>query len=38
VLIPRGAPLGARRDGRNPLITLTVTMGAACTETGPLAR
>ena len=38
VLVPRGAPLGARRDGRNPLITLAVTMGAVCTETGPLVR
>lgn len=38
VLVPRGAPLGARRDGRNPLITLAVTMGAACTDTSPLAR
>jgi mannose-6-phosphate isomerase-like protein (cupin superfamily) len=38
VLIPRGAPLGARRDGRNPLITLTVAMGAACADTAPLAR
>ena len=38
VLIPRGAPLGARRDGRNPLIALTVTMGAACTDTTPLAK
>jgi mannose-6-phosphate isomerase-like protein (cupin superfamily) len=38
VLIPRGVPLSARRDGRNPLITLTVAMGAACTDTSPLAR
>ena len=38
VLIPRGVPLGARRDGRNPLITLTVTMGTACTDSGPLAK
>lgn len=37
-LIPRGVPLGARRDGRNPLIALLVTMGVACTETAPLAR
>ena len=38
VLIPRGATFGARRDGRNPLVALTVTMGAACTDTTPLAR
>jgi mannose-6-phosphate isomerase-like protein (cupin superfamily) len=37
-LIPRGVPLGARRDGRNPMLALTVSMGAACTETAPLAR
>ena len=38
VLIPRGATFGARRDGRNPLVALTVTMGAACTDTTPLAK
>jgi hypothetical protein len=38
VLVPRGAPITARREGRNPLIWLSVTMGAACTETGPLAK
>jgi Carboxypeptidase regulatory-like domain/Cupin domain len=38
VLLPRGAPLGARRDGRNPLIALTVTMGAECTDSTPLAK
>ena len=38
VLIPRGAPLSAKREGRNPLIWLSVTMGATCTETTPLAK
>ena len=38
VLVPRGAPITARREGRNPLIWLSVTMGAACTETTPLAK
>ena len=38
VLVPRGAPIAARRDGRNPLIWLSVTMGAACTDTTPLAK
>ena len=38
LLIPRGVPVGARREGRNPLIALTVTMGAACTDSAPLAR
>ena len=37
-LIPRGATHSIRRDGRNPLIALTVTMGAACNDTAPLAR
>jgi hypothetical protein len=38
VLIPRGATYSAKRDGRNPLVALTVTMGTACTETTPLAK
>jgi mannose-6-phosphate isomerase-like protein (cupin superfamily) len=38
LLIPRGVPVGARREGRNPLIALTVTMGASCTDSAPLAR
>lgn len=38
VLIPRGAPLSAKREGRNPLIWLSVTMGSTCTETTPLAK
>ena len=38
VLIPRGATYSARREGRNPLVALTVTMGAPCTDTAPLAR
>ena len=37
-LIPRGAPLGARREGRYPLLTLMVSMGAPCPEGTPLAR
>ena len=38
VLIPRGVQHSIRREGRNPLIALTVAMGNACTETGPMAR
>ena len=38
VLIPRGVAHSIRREGRNPLIALTVAMGNACTETGPMAR
>jgi len=38
LLIPRGVPVGARREGRNPLIALIVTMGATCTDSAPLAR
>ena len=38
VLIPRGVPHSIRREGRNPLIALTVATGNACTETGPMAR
>lgn len=38
VLIPRGVSHSIRREGRNPLIALTVAMGNACTETGPMAR
>jgi hypothetical protein len=38
VLIPRGTTYSAKRDGRNPLVALTVTMGAACTETTALAK
>ena len=38
VLIPRGATYGVRREGRNPLVAVTVTMGAPCTDTAPLAR
>ena len=37
-LIPRGLPHSFRRDGRNPLIALTVAVGANCTDTSPLAR
>ena len=38
VLIPRGAQHGIRREGRNPMIALTVALGAPCTETGQLTR
>jgi mannose-6-phosphate isomerase-like protein (cupin superfamily) len=38
VLIPRGVQHSIRREGRNPLIALTVAMGNPCTETGPMAR
>ena len=37
-LIPRGVPLGVRRDGRTPVVTLTAAMGAPCADTSPLAR
>jgi mannose-6-phosphate isomerase-like protein (cupin superfamily) len=38
VLIPRGVQHGIRREGRNPMIALTVALGAPCTETGQLSR
>jgi mannose-6-phosphate isomerase-like protein (cupin superfamily) len=38
LLIPRGATFSARRVGRNAIVALAVTMGEACTETGPLAK
>jgi len=38
LLIPRGATYSARREGRNPLVALTVTMGASCNDTAPLAK
>lgn len=38
VLIPRGAQHGIRREGRNPMIALTVALGAPCTETGQVMR
>jgi mannose-6-phosphate isomerase-like protein (cupin superfamily) len=38
VLIPRGVQHGIRREGRNPIIALTVALGAPCTETGQLTR
>jgi hypothetical protein len=38
LLIPRGTTYSAKREGRNPLVALTVTMGAPCDETAPLAR
>jgi len=38
IVIPRGAPHNIRREGRNPLIALVVTVGPSCTETAPLAK
>ena len=38
VLIPRGVQHGIRREGRNPMIALTVALGAPCTETGQVTR
>ena len=38
VLIPRGAPFAMRREGRNPMITLTIALGSPCTEAEPLAK
>jgi cupin domain/carboxypeptidase family protein len=38
VLIPRGVQHGIRREGRNPMIALTVALGAPCTETGQVMR
>jgi hypothetical protein len=38
VLIPHGVPHSIRREGRNPLIALTVAMGSPCNETAPMAR
>ncbi|MGH9372126.1 MAG: cupin domain-containing protein [Vicinamibacterales bacterium] len=32
-LVPRGIPHGIRRDGRNPLILLSIFAGTPCTET-----
>ena len=34
LLIPRGVPHSIRRTGSNPLITLSMFLGAPCTETG----
>ena len=34
-LIPRGVTHSIRRDGRNPMIALTVQLGTACVESGP---
>ena len=38
VLIPRGVQHTIRREGRNPLVAMTVAMGVPCTETGPMAK
>jgi mannose-6-phosphate isomerase-like protein (cupin superfamily) len=38
VLIPRGVQHGIRREGRNPMIALTVALGAPCAETAQLTR
>ena len=37
-LIPRGVSYSIARAGRNPVMAMTVAMGAPCTETGQLAR
>jgi mannose-6-phosphate isomerase-like protein (cupin superfamily) len=37
-LIPRGVPYSIARAGRNPVVAMTVAMGAPCTETTPMAR
>ena len=38
VLIPRGVQHAIRREGRNPLVAMTIAMGAPCTESGPMAK
>lgn len=37
-LVPRGVPHSVRRDGRNPIILLSVLAGAPCTEPAPPER
>jgi mannose-6-phosphate isomerase-like protein (cupin superfamily) len=37
-LLPRGVPHTLRRDGRNPLIALSVMAGTPCTDTAPPVR
>jgi mannose-6-phosphate isomerase-like protein (cupin superfamily) len=38
LLIPRGVPHSIRRTGNNPLITLSMFLGAPCTETGTAVK
>ena len=38
MLIPRGVPHNVRRDGRNPMITLSVFMGAPCHDGSAAVR
>ena len=38
VVIPRGVPYSIERATRNPVISMTVALGAPCTDTTPLAR
>ena len=38
VLVPRAVPHSFRRDGRNPLIALSVLAGSPCTDTAPPVR
>jgi mannose-6-phosphate isomerase-like protein (cupin superfamily) len=37
-LVPRGVPHSLRRDGRNPMIAVSVLAGEPCTETTPPVR
>lgn len=37
-LVPRGMPHSLRRDGRNPMIAVSVLAGSPCTETTPPVR
>ena len=37
-LIPRSVPYSIARAGRNPVVAMTVAVGAPCTETGQMAR
>jgi mannose-6-phosphate isomerase-like protein (cupin superfamily) len=36
-MIPRGIPYGIRREGRNPIILVSVLAGPTCNETAPAA-
>jgi mannose-6-phosphate isomerase-like protein (cupin superfamily) len=37
-LVPRGVPHSVRREGRNPIILLSVLAGTPCTDASPPAR
>ncbi|MGH9373050.1 MAG: cupin domain-containing protein [Vicinamibacterales bacterium] len=37
-LVPRGMPHSIRREGRNPIILLSILAGSPCTESSPPAR